>query len=119
MYHFNGIPLEPLDIIIVQCWGIFQHPIIYLGNNQFIDNTLERGVSMVSFDELRFRNVINVARMPHEPQKTEKRINKALSLIGKPYSFLNYNCEHFLFDVFDKNVPTTQLNKIIEIIDKT
>lgn len=109
--------LQKADIIWVESHIFFTHPILYIGDGQFIDNQPSRGVNYADFqNEIKHRNIISVTRISQTETEQKRIVNNAKKLIGKPYKYRLYNCEHFINEVFEVQ-ETTQLENLLKLLD--
>ncbi len=108
MNNIQQFNLSPGDEIIVpkSNINIIQHHALYLGFDEngtdwIIHNTAGVGVSLMTADEFfRIRPHINGIRKFYGSYEERKLlVQRALSMIGKPYNFINYNCQHFTSDI--------------------
>jgi hypothetical protein len=106
--YIQDFNLSPGDEIIVpkSDFNIIQHHALYLGFDEngtdwIIHNTAGVGVSLITADEFfGTRPHINEIRKFNGSNKARKLlVQRALSMIGKPYNFINYNCQHFASEV--------------------
>ncbi len=93
--------LYPGDVILAKkregLARIFNHYIVYVGNNTFIGNIAD-GVKELSYPEL------IMLLQDYEPTKIRRfngsyfqrneAIKRAYSKLGQRYSLINFNCEH-------------------------
>ncbi len=97
--------LQPADVILVEKtgWRILDHYVVFLGEKYghmyFAANLIGKGVTVMSEDDLsaysnRFAP-ISVKRFAGDEQDRYVAVQRALSLKGKKYSLLNFNCEHY------------------------
>ena len=115
----NGhkVELKKGDILWVKSFFFFKHPILYIGDCLFIDNQPNRGVNYADFSrEVKNRVIENITRLDISESEIERVIIKAKKLIGKPYQYRFYNCEHFINEIFGVT-ETTQVENILKIID--
>lgn len=100
----NTLNLKPADRVIIpkSGLGLIQHHGIYLGLDSrmravFAENNIVKGVQIVTSDDF-FRNVSSVTgvkRFIGNEIQRYNAVNFALSLRGKEYDLLNFNCEHY------------------------
>lgn len=100
--HYN---LKPADRIVVPKSGfqIVQHHALYLGYDEhgqhwIAENKIGIGVTVTRVNNF-FRENPNVTRFEPFYGSAEERkaaVQRALLQHGKPYSLINYNCEHFV-----------------------
>jgi hypothetical protein len=104
MNNIQKYNLAPGDEIIVpkSDFNIIQHHALYLGFDEngtdwIIHNTAGLGVSLITAEEFfRICPHINEVRKFYGSNGERKLlVQRALSKIGKPYDFINYNCQHF------------------------
>ena len=102
----NTIPNLPTlfagDVILAKkrkgLGRILNHYIVYVGNNTFVGN-LSDGVKELHYNEL--MNLLQdyeptrVRRFSGSYFQRNQAINRAYSKLGKKYSLINFNCEHF------------------------
>lgn len=109
--------LQKADIIWVQSHIFFTHPILYIGDGKFIDNQPSRGVNYADFEtEIKHRNIISVTRINENKTEQNRIVSNAKKLIGKPYKYRLYNCEHFINEIFEVQ-EITQLEGIFKLLD--
>lgn len=106
------------DRIVVPKKGmnLIQHHAIYLGFKEGVEsvaeNTLEKGVQILSISDF-FRDVdviTKIERFEGNHEQRLKSVKKAISLVGKKYDVLNFNCEHYANFVQDKNPISKQVH---------
>jgi hypothetical protein len=98
-------------------WNVVQHHALYLGadyhgNHWMCENLIGNGVKLTRVEEF-FRDVSKVTSIKRFGGTYIERVQavqKALSLLGKPYDLINYNCEHFVNDVLHNQVRSSQVN---------
>lgn len=96
--------LQPCDRVVLpkSSLGLVQHHVIYIckdnqGKRQYIENTIGRGVQLISEAYL-FRDGYEVTRIePFNGTQHQRNMaaKAALQLIGTKYDLINFNCEHY------------------------
>lgn len=117
-YNYNLNNLKPADRLVLPKseLGLVQHHAIYLGkdafgNRQYIENYIGKGVRVIDESHL-FRDGFIATRI--EPfmginfQRIEA-VKRAISLIGKQYDLINFNCEHYANTVQHKKSYSKQV----------
>lgn len=117
-YNYNLNNLKPADRLVLPKseLGLVQHHAIYLGkdafgNRQYIENYIGKGVRVIDESHL-FRDGFIATRI--EPfmginfQRIEA-VKRAISLIGKQYDLINFNCEHYANTVQHKRSYSNQV----------
>ena len=105
MHHIiRQFNLQPGDSIVVpkSDWKIIEHYIVFLGCDEYgnewcAENHNVSGVRIVLAKEV-LTGIVQVNRVKRfKGNKYERKaaVQKALAKAGKPYSLINYNCEHF------------------------
>lgn len=102
----NTLPNLPLlyagDVIIAKkrkgLGRILNHYIVYVGNNVFVGNLTE-GVQELSYYELmrllQDYEPTGVRKFSGSYFQRQDAVNRAYSKLGRKYSLINFNCEHF------------------------
>lgn len=117
-YNYNLNNLKPADRLVLPKseLGLVQHHAIYLGKDafgirQYIENYIGKGVRVIDESHL-FRDGFIATRI--EPfmginfQRIEA-VKRAISLIGKQYDLINFNCEHYANTVQHKKSYSKQV----------
>lgn len=117
-YNYNLNNLIPADRLVLPKseLGLVQHHAIYLGKDafgirQYIENYIGKGVRVIDESHL-FRDGFIATRI--EPfmginfQRIEA-VKRAISLIGKQYDLINFNCEHYANTVQHKRSYSNQV----------
>lgn len=117
-YNYNLNNLKPADRLVLPKseLGLVQHHAIYLGKDafgirQYIENYIGKGVRVIDESHL-FRDGFIATRI--EPfmginfQRIEA-VKRAISLIGKQYDLINFNCEHYANTVQHKKSYSNQV----------
>lgn len=117
-YNYNLNNLKPADRLVLPKseLGLVQHHAIYLGKDafgirQYIENYIGKGVRVIDESHL-FRDGFITTRI--EPfmginfQRIEA-VKRAISLIGKQYDLINFNCEHYANTVQHKRSYSNQV----------
>lgn len=117
-YNYNLNNLKPADRLVLPKseLGLVQHHAIYLGKDafgirQYIENYIGKGVRVIDESHL-FRDGFIATRI--EPfmginfQRIEA-VKRAISLIGKQYDLINFNCEHYANTVQHKRSYSNQV----------
>jgi hypothetical protein len=102
--RFNLETLQQADRLVIPKSGLnfVQHHAIYLGkdnngNRIYIENAIGRGVQVVSEAYL-FRGgyvLTRVERFEGNQLQRDAAVRLAVSLQGKKYDLINFNCEHY------------------------
>lgn len=104
MSYVNFYNLKPGDKIVVpkSSLKLVQHHVIYLGQDHFsqdliAENAVGRHVRLVTAKEFFKENpeVTRIDRFQGSNYERKLAIERALKLLGKPYSLIDFNCEHF------------------------
>lgn len=110
--------LQPADRLIEPIFqtGLSQHHAIYLGVDSqgtewVVENYKFVGVRLISAETF-FRNKrqITVNRFDGSHIDRFNAVKRALSLLGKPYDLINYNCEHYASYVQNGKAESKQVN---------
>lgn len=96
--------------------GLTKHHAIYLGhdlnNVEWIaENHNVFGVRIIDANTY-FQNVRRISRIDRFQGTLQQRqaiVQKALSLVGKPYNLITYNCEHFVNEVIHGKSESKQI----------
>ncbi len=90
--------------------GLYKHYGIFF-DGKVIHNTIEGEVVEVSLSEFAKGGKIRIC---HEITSETPQFagEKAKSLIGSPYNFLFYNCEHFVNDVHGMGKNSVQIEQL-------
>lgn len=114
-YHYQ---LQAGDRIIEPLFktGLTKHHAIYLGNDAngiewIAENHKLHGVRIVDAS-IYFQKIKKISRIEKFNGTDEQRrtiVKKALSLAGKPYNLINYNCEHFANEVITGRSESKQV----------
>jgi len=100
---FQNLPeLYAGDVIVAKkrkgLGRILNHYIVYAGHSTFVGN-LSDGVKELTRQELMMLlwdyEPIGVRRFNGSFYQRDEAVNRAYSQLGKRYSLLNFNCEHF------------------------
>jgi hypothetical protein len=94
--------LHPADVIVAKrrngVSAILKHYIVYAGNQTFIGN-LKNGVKVIPKNELveLLKDYVPIRIKPFKGAHKDRieAINRAYNDIGRKYSLVNFNCEHF------------------------
>lgn len=96
--------LRPADRI-VECitqLGISKHHCVYLGADQqgtewIAENYKFNAVRLVKAHDYfkTIRRIARIQRYQGSPKQRQEAVQRALDLVGQPYSLINFNCEHF------------------------
>lgn len=116
--------LQPADRLVLPKSGLnlVQHHAIYLGNDNngnriYIENALGKGVQVISESYL-FRDGNKLTRVERFEGNTWQRnaaIKFAISLIGRQYDLLNFNCEHYANTIQHNKTYSKQVTKGISL----
>lgn len=96
--------LSPGDVVVCpkSFLNIIEHYAIYLGQTSegidlFSENNNEAGVRLITATDLFKENhkIIRIKKFKGTVQERREAVHSALSDLGKPYSLINYNCEHY------------------------
>lgn len=96
--------LKPADRILVpkSLAGIIQHHVIYLGCNHLgqhliAENVVGYCVRVVGIEQFFAENpsATKIIRFEGDGSERRRAVERALKEVGKPYSLIDYNCEHF------------------------
>ncbi|MBP9924551.1 MAG: lecithin retinol acyltransferase family protein [Cyclobacteriaceae bacterium] len=119
MDYVKFYKLKPGDRIVASksFAGIVQHHAIYLGQNYqgqdlIAENVYEKFVAVVDSKKF-FAEYPQVTRIEaFKGNNVERRvtIERALKLLSKPYSLINFNCEHFVNYVQHGKVESKQID---------
>lgn len=111
--------LERGDIIIMG-FGILpiEHIAIYDGKGIY-ENRIGKNVVYVTYDDFiaryQFWDIKETYKITASEEELEKIFSKAKKLLGKKYDVLNYNCEHFIDDIFGKPQRSESLEKVVSL----
>lgn len=104
MSYIKYYGLKPADRIVVpkSIAGIIQHHAVYLGQDYqgqdlIAENVYGMYVRVVTANEFFSKNPKVTRIEPFKGNNYERKVavQRALDLLGKPYSLINFNCEHF------------------------
>ncbi len=112
--------LKPGDRIVApkSLAGIIQHHAVYLGTDHrgqdlIAENVYGKFVAVVNakkfFDE--YPQITRVEAFKGNDFERRGAVERALKLLGKPYSLINFNCEHFANYVQHGKVESFQVNR--------
>ncbi len=110
--------LKPADRIVVpkSVFGLIQHHAIYLGKDHFgrdiiAENIVGKYVCTTLAEEFFTKNpsVTRIERFTGTGLERRQAVERALTLMGKPYSLIDFNCEHFANEVQTKISFSPQL----------
>lgn len=104
MDYVKFYKLKPGDRIVTpkSLAGIIQHHAVYLGQNYqgqdlIAENVYGKFVAVVAakkfFDE--YPQITRVEAFKGNNIERRTAVERALKLLGKPYSLIDFNCEHF------------------------
>ncbi len=116
----NHYKLKPGDRIVApkSLLGIIQHHAVYLGTDHrgqdlIAENVYGKFVSVVNAKKF-FAEYPQVTRVEaFKGNNLERRVavERALKLLGKPYSLIDFNCEHFANYVQHGKLESFQVNR--------
>jgi len=112
--------LKPGDRIVTpkSLAGIIQHHAVYLGQNQYgqdliAENAYGKFVAIADakkfFDE--YPQITRVEVFKGNSFERRTAVERALKLLGKPYSLIDFNCEHFANYVQHGKTESFQVNR--------
>lgn len=110
--------IKPADRIVVpkSVFGLVQHHVIYLGKDHFgrdiiAENIVGKYVCTTSAEDFFTNNpdVTRIERFVGTGLERRQAVERALKLMGKPYSLIDFNCEHFANEVQTKISFSPQL----------
>jgi len=113
--------LKPGDVIIVpkSAFNLIQHHALYIGYDNhgihwIIHNTIGVGVSLITTEEFftRCSHINKIKRFAGTNEKRRSIVENALEKRGKPYNFINYNCEHFISEIKTGKARSTQIENM-------
>jgi hypothetical protein len=102
--YIHKYNIKPGDRIKVQMGQqpFFTHHAIYLGqdyygNDLISENRKFQGVHLCYADDFfeRYSAIVHIQRFVGNEIARRKAIKRALDYLGKPYSLINFNCEHY------------------------
>lgn len=112
--------LKPGDRIVApkSLAGIIQHHAVYLGKDHrgqdlIAENVYGKFVAVVDAKKF-FAEYPQITRVEaFKGNNVERRVavERALNLLGKPYSLINFNCEHFANYVQHGKIESLQVNR--------
>lgn len=100
--------LTPADRLVVpkSVFGLVQHHAIYLGKDHLgrdviAENIVGKYVCTTTAEEFFAKNpgVTRIERFSGNGLERKNAVERALKLMGKPYDFIDFNCEHFANEV--------------------
>lgn len=111
--------LKPGDRIVTpkSLAGIIQHHAVYLGTDHrgqdlIAENVYGKFVAVVNakkfFDE--YPQITRVEAFKGNNFERRVAVERALKLLGKPYSLINFNCEHFANYVQHGKIKSKQID---------
>lgn len=115
----NHCGLAPGDSITVpkSIWNVVQHHALYLGTDYegrhwMCENLIGNGVKLTRVEEFfhGVSKVTSIKKFSGTHIERVEAVQKALSLLGKPYNVINYNCEHFVNHVLLDQVKSKQVD---------
>jgi len=96
--------LKPADRVVIpkSVLNLVQHHGIYIGHDEFgqhwfAENHHLSGVRLVPAEQF-LRGISEVTRVQRFigcEQQRRNAVNFAMSMVGRPYDLLTYNCEHY------------------------
>lgn len=99
-------------------FGIVQHHSIYLGQDIYgvdwmAENKVGHGVRIITADQYfaTVTKITEIVRLNGSWHDREIAVKRALSQAGKPYSLINFNCEHYANYVQHGYVSSAQVAK--------
>lgn len=104
MNSLIGLNLKPADRVVIpkSDFELVQHHGIYLGkdrfgNHLFAENNINNGVQIVSADVFlnNTKRITRIERFQGLISERNQCIKRAMSLKGKTYNLLEFNCEHY------------------------
>lgn len=114
----NGLMAGDSVVIPKSNARLIEHYGVYVGldkmrNHVFAENSVGKGVRLVT-DKAFFKgckSVIAVKRLAGGNFEREKAVKRALSLVGRPYELINFNCEHYSNFVQNERSESKQITK--------
>jgi hypothetical protein len=113
--------LQPADRIVesITQLGISKHHSIYLGADAagvewMAENYKFKGVRLIKAADY-FRAIIRLERIERfvgSPLQRKEAVQRALTLLGKPYSLIDFNCEHFAEHVQHGKARSRQVENV-------
>lgn len=117
--------LRPADRIVecITTFGISKHHSIYLGadhqgNEWIAENYKFKGVRLVKASDY-FQTILKIDRIERfqgSPQQRREAVQRALDMVGQPYSLINFNCEHFAEYVQRGNPKSRQVENVFAAV---
>lgn len=113
--------LRPADRIIepIFATGFSKHHAIYLGMDHqgtewIAENYKFRGVRLVkAIDYFQKGKLIKVRKFHGSYRDRIQAVKRALSLLGKPYDLIDFNCEHYAEYVQNGKPQSEQVNRVM------
>lgn len=120
MDYVKFYKLKPGDRIVApkSLAGIIQHHAIYLGQNHhgqdlIAENAYGKFAAVVDAKKFftEYPQITRVEEFKGNNLERRTAVERALKLLGKPYSLINFNCEHFANYVQHGKVESFQINQ--------
>lgn len=109
----------PGDVLVrnKSTFGIIDHYGLYVGYGKVIDNHPERGVCLISVESfLSGRKLVRIARFEGNPNERNQVVQRANSMLGLNYHLTDFNCEHFVNEVWGAGRSSQQLATAVVLI---
>lgn len=114
----NGLMVGDSVVIPKSNLHMIAHYGVYVGrdnksNHVFAENNISQGVRLVSAENF-FKgcdSVLTTIKLNGNAIERNKAVQRGLSLIGKPYELLTFNCEHYSNYVQNEKPESSQIKK--------
>lgn len=124
MNYSSKYGLQPADRIIEPIFqtGISKHHAIYLGRDQngvewVSENYKFKGVRCVrAVDYFKNDQGFHITKFQGAWGERVSAVKRALSLLGKPYDLIDFNCEHYAEYVQNGIAKSNQVDTVVEVV---
>ena len=119
LMNLKHYKLKPGDRIVTpkSLAGIIQHHAVYLGTDHrghdlIAENAYGKFVAVVDAKKFfaEYPRITRVEAFKGNSLERRVAVERALKLLGKPYSLIDFNCEHFANYVQHGKVESKQIN---------
>ena len=120
----NQLGLVPADSVTIpkSSFGIVQHHALYLGYDEYnyhymCENLIGVGVKLTRVEDFfkGVKHVTSIKKFTGDNFQRKQVVQRALTKLGQPYHFINYNCEHFVNDVLQNNSTKNQVTTAFKV----
>lgn len=119
--HIQQHRLTPGDEIVLpkSIFNVVQHHAFYLGTDHqgqewMIENKIDQGVILTSVATFfaSHPTITRINRFTGSAYERRDLVEKALRSLGRAYSLINFNCEHFTTEVRTGKARSRQIEKL-------